>query len=38
MSSTSGVNAEGIAEEVNDTRFEELKAAGPVFVKFYAPW
>jgi hypothetical protein len=38
MSSVSGINSEGIAEEVNQTRFEELKSAGPVFVKFYAPW
>mgnify|MGYP002718980022 CR=1 FL=1 len=36
--SSSGVNPEGIAEEVNQERLAELKAAGPVFVKFYAPW
>lgn len=38
MSSASDVNPEGIAEEINQTRIEELKLAGPVFVKFYAPW
>lgn len=38
MSSTIGVNVGGVAEEVNGTRLEQLKSAGPVFVKFYAPW
>ena len=38
MSSSVGVNPDGIAEEVDQTRLAELKAAGPVFVKFYAPW
>lgn len=38
MSSSVGVNPDGIAEEVDETGLAELKAAGPVFVKFYAPW
>lgn len=38
MSSTAGVNLDGIAEEVDQTRLQQLKEGGPVFVKFYAPW
>jgi len=25
-------------EEVNEARFEEMRKAGAIFVKFYAPW
>ena len=27
-----------VEEEVNDVQFAELRKAGAVFVKFYAPW
>lgn len=37
-STTGGINVDGIAEEVDQTKLEQLKEAGPVFVKFYAPW
>jgi hypothetical protein len=36
--SDASVNAEGTAEEVDETTLERYKSLGPVFVKFYAPW
>ncbi|KAJ9121734.1 hypothetical protein QFC22_002355 [Naganishia vaughanmartiniae] len=35
--SDAAVNAEGTAEEVDETTLERYKSLGPVFVKFYAP-
>lgn len=29
---------DGIAEEVDQARLQQMKEDGPVFVKFYAPW
>jgi hypothetical protein len=36
--SPAGVNMDGIAEEVDQAKLQQMKEDGPVFVKFYAPW
>lgn len=37
-SASSGPNAAGLVQEVDDEGLDKLREEGPVIVKFFAPW